>query len=793
MSQSLSHAAPADARTDDETELRQRDGGQTMPVGRVSAPNPDSARAQTVRDGNRQARLVVEALQAAQPQSAAGGSAPAVQSVYGRVDMNAANIYTAGPVMQAIVDYEGTGARLGGDGSAVPRPAHILEYARANNIAPTDVYHQLVLEQAAQLQSADDQYHELVRSHATATENLRAASTGKRPLLVPTLLLGITTFGLAVSTAIVSYLLLSKGGANNGGGTPTATGGTPLQVNPYKQGGFVAGVPAIADVLYYDGGMDRTTIAIVNADPKTRTLTVPHEGAWSIDSAYRVIFTPFTDFFGNPTPQQYSVASTDGATSASALITLVYDGDFRIDSIIQTTFAKGMAATIPFLAGAIGADPNSAALVDADPNSHGLVRTVAGEGVWTLDRTARTITFDPTPAGFKGEPSEIGFSVSDTNATRTAHPFIILVDQHPSVPNMVQKAKPGQSFTVAGLAVPGAVLDAASLRIETPSGQATALTVAKQGQWSIDAGGVLSFAPAAGFEDLPDPITLSIADTLGRRSSSFTLTAVVFTPPYALNAFTLLPTPLAQMGGTSVVCEGATTAIRGDFRIDPGSVRIPGLLPFDNALPTASYVTQDKEMRVTGEGDWKANADGTITFVFDAAPARWPTPIGYTVRDTDGNESNLGMAWIVPPEMADVEVALAGVGNADDDTFWTKYHDDILAKQVSLGELIAATFLLERSATLAVLSSMKPSDLMLIDAVVVIDPATVNRTATSWAATYKASPTNLPDVTAFIDNAYVDAAAAAANLKTKVGSAVPLATRILRLRMIRALLHTIMT
>ncbi len=789
MSDTMTQLRPMDARTEDDNDRLQRAGAQSEGGRAVRAPRTDTARAQTMREGDAQARAVRSRLESGRAPAAGGGQAPAVQSIYGRVDMNPNGLYGPGPVERAINVYEGVDAVLANDYDRLPAPERVVEFARANQLPPANVYRSLVLERGTRLKSLADQHDQLVGAHENAVEQLKETAASKRNVVCVGIVLTVVAVVLAVSTAVVAYLLASKGGGNNAGGGVASAVNPALQVNPFLQHGFLGGVPGQADVLYYDAGYDPTTIAIGGADT-TGALAVQHEGVWSIDGRHRVLFTPYTTFFGNPTPQSYTVKSIDGSTSGSALVTLIYDGDFLVPSIIQTTFAKGRAATVPFLAGAVGADPKTAALVGADPNSGGLVKIVGGEGTWTLDRTAQTVTFDPGKTGFAGEPGLIQFSVSAVNGTRTAQASIILVDEAPSVSAMTQKAAAGQAFVVIAFVVPGTLLDAASLQFHGPGSAPKSLTVAKEGQWSIDAAGTLGFVPAAGFKALPSPVTLVIADTLGRQAPAFTLTTVPFTPPFALNAFPSLVSTLAQMAGSSVTCAAATTAVKGDFPIDLTSVRILGLLPFDNALPTASYVTQDKEMIVPGEGIWKVDpaGSGTIVFTFDAAPVRWPTPIGYAVKDKQRDESNLAVIWIVPSTMNDVEVALSGVADIDDATFWTRYHDDVLTKQVSLGELVGATFLLQRSAELAV----SPSTLMLIDAIPIATSAAVTQAATAWATTYKGVPTTLADATAFIDNAYVDAVAAGAGLNTKVGSTLTLATRIIRLRVIGAVLNLMM-
>lgn len=781
MAANAHEMVPIDNSANDDHDRLERPGNSGGPRNRGRSTQPDTGAKQIQRDARANAERVIELLRnnvASNVHNTQAAVQPLTELTNSR---DPVPIYSAPPIVAAA-----EGMHLNpstGEYGPVPALSHeLVVYAAKEGLTMPEFLDLM----SSKMVLLDDQATNLKKSHETALRETQKALKGRNGYRVATIILGLFTLVGAVASAALGVLYSQKAASNN---LPGSGGDDDFVVNDYKSDGYMAGRPARADVLAYDVGVAPDTIAIVGADPAKKTLEVVGEGVWSIDDKFRVIFSPVKGFLGSPKEQKYVVASAaDKSKTKEGRIVFVYDGDFKVDGIIQTTFIKGKAAEVAFLKDAVGADPDSAAIVGADANSNGLVKTVAGQGKWILDKAKQVITFTPD-AGFVGNPDVINFSVKAKADVRTVERPIVLVDKHPALMDQIKKSDPAASFTVSGFSQPGLVLDQKSLSIDngTPNG-AKDLTVAGEGKWSIDAAGVLSFTADPALRGLPGAIKLTIADTLGRRSAAFKLTPVPYNEPYTLNEFQTPKSSIAQMAGTTITCVAASNAIAGDFKINFASTEILGLAPFDNTIPTANFVTPGTELSVTGEGSWKVNSNGTISFTFGANPVRWPTPIAYTVKDEKGNESNVSTVWITPPEASDITLRLAGANEATDDDFWTKYHDNVLMKQVTLGELIAATFLLERSAYL---SLNPPSKMAQIDSVTVVTSALVDSTAMDWATKYSASPTSLTDVTAFLDNAYVDGLAVAQGLP-KYGSSIALGTRIIRLRLIRALLHKIM-
>ena len=94
------------------------------------------------------------------------------------------------------------------------------------------------------------------------------------------------------------------------------------------------GVPNTFDILGNDGDpngtLDATSVlltttglpATVTLSDDGRTLVVPDEGTWTVESDGQLTFTPVEGFFGSPTPVKYTVEDNDGNLSNEATVTL---------------------------------------------------------------------------------------------------------------------------------------------------------------------------------------------------------------------------------------------------------------------------------------------------------------------------------------------------------------------------------------------------------------------------------------------------------------------------------------
>lgn len=134
-----------------------------------------------------------------------------------------------------------------------------------------------------------------------------------------------------------------------------------------------------------------------------------------------VNFTPALNFFGDA-KFRYRVADAAG-TFADAQVTVavasVNDAPVAVNDLV--TAARGEATVIDVLANDQddgGFDPTSVRLVGADLGSFGGRKSVAGEGVFTVDEASGRIGFAPE-AGFRGTPGPVSYTVRDVEDLRS--------------------------------------------------------------------------------------------------------------------------------------------------------------------------------------------------------------------------------------------------------------------------------------------------------------------------------------------------------------------------------------
>ena len=181
--------------------------------------------------------------------------------------------------------------------------------------------------------------------------------------------------------------------------------------------------------------------AVVSTDGKT--LTVPGEGEWTVDSVSGfVTFAPASGFTANPTPASYVIFDNDANPSNEATITLEFDVQLPVaaDDLVSG-FATGQAVTVdPFADNGYGldADPDGAldpasvtltgvgAPSGSTLSADGKSLVVPGEGTWTVDLISGLVTFTPE-ADFIADPTPVSYIASD-NDGNLSNEALITVD-----------------------------------------------------------------------------------------------------------------------------------------------------------------------------------------------------------------------------------------------------------------------------------------------------------------------------------------------------------------------------
>jgi CshA-type fibril repeat protein len=220
-----------------------------------------------------------------------------------------------------------------------------------------------------------------------------------------------------------------------GGATVLVKGVTAAQLGlvdaPPAVGDDVATGPANAALTiavlgndFDPDGLDPSSVEIAGAGDGGKRLEVAGEGVWQVNADGTITFTPEAGFGGAATTIFYTVADTEGLRSAQARVsvTVTVENQPPVAAADSATAPVNGSASVAVLAndgddnGQI--DPTSVRLEGADAGSGGLVRTVAGEGVFTVSAATGAITFAPI-ANFAGSPTVQGYTVADAQGLRS--------------------------------------------------------------------------------------------------------------------------------------------------------------------------------------------------------------------------------------------------------------------------------------------------------------------------------------------------------------------------------------
>ncbi len=243
---------------------------------------------------------------------------------------------------------------------------------------------------------------------------------------------GVVTFIPALSYTGPVVFDYSVSDGNGGSDTVTVTGninGSPMlptatnDTSSDNVPGSTVTIDVVTNDFDPDGVVDPTSVQIVGTMNPGDTLTIPGQGAWSVNPVSGAIaFTPEPGFNGNPAPIQYTIDDAVGNTSAPASVSVGYDlTPPSVTGDVVEGVPPGSAVTINVLGndGGTGVplDPSSVQIVGTTAPGERL--SIPGEGVYTVNRNTGAITFTPAP-GFVGEPKSISYTVANIHGIRSA-------------------------------------------------------------------------------------------------------------------------------------------------------------------------------------------------------------------------------------------------------------------------------------------------------------------------------------------------------------------------------------
>lgn len=378
--------------------------------------------------------------------------------------------------------------------------------------------------------------------------------------------------------------------------------------------GNTVGSPASVAVTTNDSmNVVASSVRLVQGSTLVTELPVAGQGTWAVDTATgTVTFTPAAGYTGDPTPLRYSVQDAAGHAT-TAVVTVAYAPVATKD--VSRRNAPGSAVTVDVVGNdSANVDRSTLRLLDADGQPV-TTRTVRGEGTWTVDASAGTVTFTPE-TGFTGDPTAVRYTVQDGRGDTTTADVDVTY-----LPAAVDDASGGNALgepvTVDVAANDSANVDPASVRLlDRDRNPQTTFVVDGEGTWTVDtANGELTFTPLAGFTGNPTPVRYSATGADGAAT-----TALV----------TVRYLPLAADDWSLDHATGQTVSVdvtANDSRnVDPATVR---LLAADGTPVTS--------LAVEGEGTWTVDTTtGRDTFVPEVDFSGNPSSVEYTVWDASG-------------------------------------------------------------------------------------------------------------------------------------------------------------
>ena len=378
--------------------------------------------------------------------------------------------------------------------------------------------------------------------------------------------------------------------------------------------------------------IDKTTVKLV--DPSGNEVTTlpatkdgKEVGTYTLDPATGVItFQPNKDFVGTPDPVKVVAKDTNG-TKVETTYTPTVTPVTPTSEPKETTGIQGATqeGTPMFTQGdetaPITITPEQPAqfVVDGKPVTDTTIpATKDGKqiGTYTIDPTTGKVTFTPNK-DFVGTPEPATVQVKDKNGTPVTAKYT------PTVTPVIPTAEPKETTDIQGKEQTGKPTftpgnPEVPMDDETPAtfeDGSTTKTVPGEGTYKVNPDGTVTFTPEKGFTGKGTGVTVKRVDKNG-------------TPVTAKYTPTVTPvTPTAEPKETTDI-QGKEQTGKPEFK--PGNPEVP----MDDEVP-ATFEDGTTEKVVPGEGTYKVNPDGTVTFTPEKTFTG--TAKGVTVKRVDKN------------------------------------------------------------------------------------------------------------------------------------------------------------
>jgi gliding motility-associated-like protein len=454
---------------------------------------------------------------------------------------------------------------------------------------------------------------------------------------------GIVTFTPATNVngvSSITYTVSDGEGATSNAATITVTvnsvNANPVAVN--DAGVTDENAPVNISVLANDTDDTGVNAATVDLDPATpgiqMTKTVTG-GAFTVNTAGIVTFTPSTNFNGTSTVT-YTVNDVEGATSNAATVTITINSVNTPPSAVNDTGAtdEEMVVTISILANDSDDGTIDATSVDIDQATGGIQNTVTlASGVFSVNASG-VLSYTPA-ANFNGAAT-VTYTVNDTEG-EVSNVATVSINVNPlnDAPVAVSDAIVTNEDVQASVNILTNDSDAdgsldgntVDINVTTPGQQTTRVTAA--GTFSVNSSGLLTFTPAANYNGT-SAIRYTVADNQGTNSNMATITVTV-------NAINDAPVAVPDNATTDqgvAVTINVLTNDSDDNLLNTGSVDLN---------PDVSGIQASRSI---SSGNFNVSSSGVVTFS-PHANFSGSTSIEYTVNDNEGVSSNRAVISVV--------------------------------------------------------------------------------------------------------------------------------------------------
>jgi len=405
------------------------------------------------------------------------------------------------------------------------------------------------------------------------------------------------------------------------------------------------------------------TINVASVDLNTATLGIQNSnttvaGTWSVNASGVVTFNPTLNFNGAAS-LTYTVNDDGGATSneATLAVTVTAVNDAPVASGDATTTAEETSITVNVVTNDTDVDGTiDATSVDLNTSTAGIQNSnTTAAGSWSVN-TSGVVTFIPV-TDFSGSAT-LTYTVNDNNGLTSNQATISItvtpVNDPPTAVNDAittnEDVSVNLNVTTNDTDIDGTI-NAATVDLNTGTAGIQNANTTAAGSWSVNATGVVTFAPALNFSGSAT-LPYTVNDNGGATSNAATITITV-------TAVNDAPLAVSDAASTNEDTSVNVTVLSNDTDVD-GS-----LVPTSVDLNTTTAGVQTTN--TTAAGSWTVNSLGVVSFT-PVANFNGSATLNYTVNDDGGLTSNSATITVTVTPINDTPVANNDAASTNEET-----------------------------------------------------------------------------------------------------------------------------